>query len=59
MGLDVLRWIRHQFGLAPIVVILSSSREEADIAAAYQLGANGYLVKPAESQQTGGHGEGH
>src|SRR5579859_388395 len=49
MGLDVLKWIRQQSGLAPIVVILSSSREEADIAAAYRLGANAYLVKPVET----------
>jgi CheY-like chemotaxis protein len=48
MGLDVLKWIRQQPELHPIVVILSSSREEADIAAAYRLGANAYLIKPAE-----------
>ncbi|SPE50821.1 Response regulator receiver protein (modular protein) [Verrucomicrobia bacterium] len=48
MGLDVLKWIRQESGLAPVVVILSSSREEEDIAAAYGLGANAYLVKPAE-----------
>ena len=51
MGLDVLKWIRQQPGLAPIVVILSSSEEENDVAAAYQLGANAYLVKPAESSK--------
>jgi two-component system response regulator len=53
MGLDVLKWIRQQSGLAPIVVVLSSSREEADIAAAYRLGANAYLVKPAEPGNLG------
>ena len=53
MGLDVLRWIRHQSGLAPIVVILSSSSEAEDIAAAYRLGANAYLVKPAEANKLG------
>ena len=51
MGLDVLKWIRQQSDLAPIVVILSSSQESPDIAAAYRLGANGYLVKPAEVSQ--------
>jgi CheY-like chemotaxis protein len=51
MGLDVLKWIRQQSQLATIVVILSSSREQADIAAAYRLGANGYLVKPAEASK--------
>ena len=45
MGLDVLKWIRHQPHLSPIVVILSSSQESADIAAAYRLGADAYLVK--------------
>ena len=48
MGLDVLKWIRQQPALAAIVVIFSSSQEEEDIAAAYRLGANAYLVKPAE-----------
>jgi two-component system response regulator len=49
MGLDVLKWIRQQPSLAPIVLILSSSRVEADVATAYRLGAQGYLVKPAET----------
>jgi two-component system response regulator len=48
MGLDVLKWIRQQFDLSPIVIILSSSAEEKDVAMAYRLGANGYLVKQAE-----------
>jgi two-component system response regulator len=51
MGLDVLKWIRQQPEGAPIVVVLSASREEADIATAYRLGANGYLVKPADVSQ--------
>src|SRR5512133_545659 len=53
MGLDVLKWIRQGSDLAPIVVILSSSREAADIAAAYRLGANAYLVKPAQASELG------
>jgi DNA-binding response OmpR family regulator len=53
MGLDVLKWIRQQSRLAPIVLILSSSREETDIAEAYRLGANGYLVKPAQTSELG------
>jgi|SRR5579862_8215361 len=48
MGLDVLKWIRRESSLSPIVVILSSSRQEEDLEAAYRLGANAYLVKPAE-----------
>jgi len=45
MGLDVLKWIRQQPAVTAIVIILSSSMDEADIATAYRLGANGYLVK--------------
>ena len=48
MGLDVLKWIRQQPELPAIVVILSASKEEEDIATAYRLGANGYLVKPPD-----------
>jgi two-component system response regulator len=51
MGLDVLKWIRRQPDLATIVILLSSSAAEADIAAAYRLGANGFLVKPPEVSQ--------
>jgi CheY-like chemotaxis protein len=49
MGLDVLKWIRHQPGTARVVLLMSASSEEADIAAGYRLGANGYLVKPSEA----------
>src|SRR5437016_14653978 len=51
MGLDVLKWIRQQPGVPAVVVILSSSREEEDIATAYRLGANGYLVKPSDTSR--------
>lgn len=51
MGLDVLKWIRQQPEVAAIVLILSSSRAKADIAAAYSRGANGYLVKPSEANK--------
>jgi CheY-like chemotaxis protein len=51
MGLDVLKWIRQQPEVAVIVIILSSSKEEADITTAYRLGANGYLVKPSDVNQ--------
>jgi two-component system response regulator len=53
-GLDVLKWIHQQPGLEPIVVILSSSQEERDIAAAYRLGAKAYLVKPVEPSKLQG-----
>jgi len=51
MGLDVLKWIRRQHEVGVIVLMLSSSAAEADIAAAYLLGANGFLVKPSESDK--------
>ena len=47
-GLEVLRFIR-QADLPILVVILSSSDNDEDIAAAYHLGANAYLVKPNET----------
>lgn len=51
-GLEALRLIRENpdFKLMPIV-ILTSSREEADLVKGYQLGANGYVVKPVDFDQ--------
>jgi len=49
MGLDVLRWIREQPNAAPVVIILTASAEEEDIATAYRLGANAFLTKPSEA----------
>ena len=51
MGLDVLKWIRQQPGLTLVVLLLTASGEEPDIAAAYRLGANGFLVKPSEASK--------
>jgi two-component system response regulator len=51
MGLDVLKWIREQPGTALTVLMLTASGEEADIATAYRLGANGFLVKPSEASK--------
>jgi CheY-like chemotaxis protein len=47
-GFEVLEWIRQrpEFNALPVVV-LTSSQESADINRAYALGANSYLVKPA------------
>ena len=46
-GLEVLRRVRAdpQLALVPIVV-MTSSREQPDLRAAYELGANAYVVKP-------------
>jgi two-component system response regulator len=48
MGLDVLKWIRQQSGMTVAVVMLTASGADTDIAAAYRLGANGFLIKPSE-----------
>jgi CheY-like chemotaxis protein len=48
-GFEVLEWIRAQPALRRrVVIILSSSAEARDVARAYELGANGYLVKYPE-----------
>jgi CheY-like chemotaxis protein len=48
-GLQVLRAVKSDPGLKTIpVVMLTSSREEADIAGSYNDGANAYVVKPVE-----------
>ena len=50
IGMEVLAWIRQQPSLKRlIVIILSSSGQEGDIARAYELGVNGFLVKPADA----------
>jgi CheY-like chemotaxis protein len=55
-GFEVLQWMRAQPLLRRIVVIvLTSAEHERDIAQAYELGANSYIVKPmdiAERLQT-------
>ncbi|HJW04823.1 MAG TPA: response regulator [Azospira sp.] len=46
-GLEVLREIKQDEELRTIpVVMLTSSREEADLDEAYRLGCNAYVVKP-------------
>jgi CheY-like chemotaxis protein len=46
-GIEVLRWIRSQPIIKRmIVLVLTSSQNQSDITAAYDNGANGYLVKP-------------
>jgi two-component system response regulator len=48
-GLEVLREIKKdERTRSTPVVIVSSSREDPDIKAAYQIGANSYVVKPVE-----------
>jgi len=51
-GLEVLRRIRgHPETRRLPVVILTTSREEEDIAESYDLGANSYIRKPVNFQQ--------
>lgn len=48
-GLEVLAWVRKQAPLRQMpVVILTSSHLDEDVRAAYELGANSYLVKPVD-----------
>ena len=48
-GLEVLRNMKSDPRLHTIpVVIVTSSAEDPDIKAAYDLGANGYVVKPVQ-----------
>jgi two-component system response regulator len=48
-GLEVLRRLKSNERTRSLpVVILTSSREEPDIATAYRLGANSYIVKPLD-----------
>ena len=48
-GLEVLRRLKGDERTRALpVVVLTSSKEEPDIAAAYRLGANSYIVKPVD-----------
>lgn len=52
-GLEVLQWIRtHSPQPTLPVIILSASTFDADVRAAYLVGANGYLVKPTRFEDT-------
>lgn len=51
-GLEVLRQIKADERTCAIpVVVLTSSREEPDIAESYRLGVNSYIVKPVDFEQ--------
>ncbi|HZR46555.1 MAG TPA: response regulator [Candidatus Manganitrophaceae bacterium] len=51
-GLEVLRRIKGDDEMKKIpVVMLTSSREEPDLAESYKLGVNAYVVKPVNFQE--------
>jgi two-component system response regulator len=51
-GLEVLRRVKADERTRAIpVVVLTSSREESDLVASYDLGANSYIVKPVDSEK--------
>ena len=51
-GLEVLRRIRaHERTRRLLVVILTSSKEDQDVAAGYDLGVNSYIRKPVDFHQ--------
>jgi CheY-like chemotaxis protein len=52
-GFEVLRWIRQTPGLSTMrVVVLTSSDQIRDVNAAYELGANSFMVKEMDFQNT-------
>ncbi|MDB5032419.1 response regulator [Mucilaginibacter sp.] len=53
-GIEVLRQVKSNDATKTIpVVIMTSSREEQDIIASYNLGVNGYVVKPVNFEAFG------
>lgn len=52
-GLEVLKWMRAQPGLATLrVLVLTSSDQIRDVNEAYRLGANSFMVKPNDFEDT-------
>lgn len=51
-GVEVLRQLKASARTRTIpVVVLTSSREESDLVASYEYGANSYIVKPMDFEQ--------
>lgn len=52
-GFEVLQWIRGREGLhSLVVVVLTSSEQMKDVNRAYALGANSFMVKPLDFENT-------
>jgi len=51
-GLEVLKWVRHQPAFARLpVIVFSSSNQDSDVNAAYEWGADAYVVKPSHTAE--------
>jgi CheY-like chemotaxis protein len=51
-GFDVLRWIRQEPALRTLrVVVLTASDDMRDVNVAYKMGANSFLIKPADLER--------
>jgi CheY-like chemotaxis protein len=51
-GFEVLQWIRREPGIATLrVVVLTGSGATEDVNRAYKLGANSFLIKPADFEK--------
>jgi CheY-like chemotaxis protein len=51
-GLELLKMVREDGGTSRTpIVLLTSSREERDVAEGYRLGVNAYVVKPVEFRE--------
>jgi CheY-like chemotaxis protein len=51
-GREVLEWVRSQPGIKRIVVIVfTSAQYVGDVSLAYELGANSFIIKPADFSQ--------
>jgi CheY-like chemotaxis protein len=51
-GLQLLKWIRTKRDLRLIpVIVLTGSADSTDVQAAYEAGANSYLLKPADRSE--------
>lgn len=50
-GAAFLRWLRSEINVKRVpVVVLTSSTNDADMREAYELGANGFIVKPGSQE---------
>lgn len=51
-GFQVLSWLRSQPNSISLpALVLTSSNQDTDVQKAYQLGANGYLIKPGRPDE--------